>query len=68
VGILTNNHVVGGASKINVLLSNGKQHPAELIGTDPKTALLFPLYCAGGFGRDIVDNAVYAFNAIYNSV
>jgi serine protease Do len=37
--ILTNNHVVGGASKINVLLSNGKQYPAELIGTDPKTDL-----------------------------
>ena len=37
--ILTNNHVVGGASKIDVLLSNGKQYPAELIGTDPKTDL-----------------------------
>jgi len=37
--ILTNNHVAGGASKIDVLLSNGKQYPAELIGTDPKTDL-----------------------------
>lgn len=37
--ILTNNHVVGGATKIDVLLSNGKQYPAKLIGTDPKTDL-----------------------------
>ncbi len=37
--ILTNNHVVGGASKIDVLLSNGKEYPGELIGTDPKTDL-----------------------------
>jgi len=37
--ILTNNHVVGGASEIHVLLANGEQYPAELIGTDPKTDL-----------------------------
>lgn len=37
--ILTNNHVAGGASKIDVLLSDGKQYPAELIGADPKTDL-----------------------------
>jgi len=37
--ILTNNHVVGNASGIEVLLSNGKQYKAKLIGSDPKTDL-----------------------------
>jgi serine protease Do len=37
--ILTNNHVAGGASKINVLLSDGSQYPAKLVGADPKTDL-----------------------------
>ncbi len=37
--ILTNNHVAGGASKIEVLLSNGNRYPAKLVGTDLKTDL-----------------------------
>lgn len=37
--ILTNYHVVGGASKIDVLLSNGNVFQARLIGSDPKTDL-----------------------------
>lgn len=37
--ILTNHHVAGGASKIDVLLSDGQRYPARLIGTDPKTDL-----------------------------
>lgn len=37
--ILTNHHVAGGATKIEVLLSNGQRYPANLIGTDPKTDL-----------------------------
>ena len=37
--ILTNNHVVGGASEIQVLLSNGEEYPAKVVGTDPKTDL-----------------------------
>src|SRR5262245_55520403 len=37
--ILTNAHVVGRSSKIEVLLANGHQHTARVIGTDPKTDL-----------------------------
>lgn len=37
--ILTNHHVAGGASKIEVLLANGHTYPARLVGTDPKTDL-----------------------------
>lgn len=37
--ILTNHHVAGGATKIEVLLSNGERYPAKLVGTDPKTDL-----------------------------
>jgi len=37
--ILTNNHVVAGATEIKVLLANGEKYPAKLIGTDPKTDL-----------------------------
>ena len=37
--ILTNHHVAGGATKLEVLLSDGQKYPAKLIGTDPKTDL-----------------------------
>ncbi len=37
--ILTNHHVAGGATKLEVLLSNGHRYPAKLVGTDPKTDL-----------------------------
>ncbi len=37
--ILTNNHVVGGATEISVLLANGNKYDAKLIGADPKTDL-----------------------------
>ena len=37
--ILTNNHVVGGATTIQVLLASGEQYPATVVGTDPKTDL-----------------------------
>ncbi|GHV34726.1 protease [Synergistales bacterium] len=33
--ILTNNHVVAGAEKITVTLSDGKIYPAEVLGRDP---------------------------------
>jgi S1-C subfamily serine protease len=34
--ILTNYHVAGGATKIQVVVSNGSQYPAKLIGGIPK--------------------------------
>ncbi|HPR56574.1 MAG TPA: Do family serine endopeptidase [Deltaproteobacteria bacterium] len=37
--ILTNNHVVGGATQLQVILSDGKQYGAKIVGTDPKTDL-----------------------------
>jgi len=33
--IVTNNHVVADADKIEVTLSNGRSYPAEVVGTDP---------------------------------
>ena len=37
--ILTNYHVAGGATKIDVLLSDGRKFEAKLVGSDPKTDL-----------------------------
>ncbi len=37
--ILTNNHVVAGATEINVLLADGTSYPGKLVGTDRKTDL-----------------------------
>jgi serine protease Do len=37
--ILTNYHVAGGATKIEVLLANGNRYPATLVGADRKTDL-----------------------------
>jgi serine protease Do len=35
--ILTNNHVVDGVDKINVIFSDGGEYKAEIVGQDPKT-------------------------------
>ena len=35
--ILTNNHVVEGADELKVMLSDGREFPAKVIGTDEKT-------------------------------
>lgn len=35
--IITNNHVIEGASEIKVRLSDEKEFPAEIVGRDPKT-------------------------------
>lgn len=37
--IITNYHVVNGASDVNVELSDGSRHPAKIIGIDPLTDL-----------------------------
>jgi len=37
--LLTNNHVIEGASDIEVLLTDGRQARATLVGTDPETDL-----------------------------
>ncbi len=36
---VTNNHVVAGGGEITLKFSNGDEHTAELVGTDPKTDL-----------------------------
>ena len=35
--IVTNNHVIDGATKIEVTLNNNQKYPATLVGTDPAT-------------------------------
>ncbi len=37
--ILTNNHVVGDADELEVVLQNGDSYTGELVGTDPETDL-----------------------------
>jgi len=37
--ILTNNHVVAGADQVRVTTSDGREHKARVVGTDPKTDL-----------------------------
>jgi serine protease Do len=37
--IVTNNHVVGEAERVQVILQDGKKYPAKIIGRDPRTDL-----------------------------
>ncbi|MGW7461984.1 S1C family serine protease [Streptomyces sp. NPDC054797] len=50
--IVTNNHVVNGASEIEVTMSDGKKYRAGIVGTDPdKDLALIKLQGAGGTSR-----------------
>ncbi|MBR4751417.1 MAG: trypsin-like peptidase domain-containing protein [Thermoguttaceae bacterium] len=68
--ILTNYHVVGTASKIDITLFNGETYPAGLIGVDPNTDValvkidapesdLFPIEF-GDSSKALVGQTVYA--------
>ncbi len=46
--IVTNNHVVGDASAVKVELTDGRELPARVIGTDPQTDLALLKVEAGG--------------------
>jgi serine protease Do len=46
--VVTNNHVVGQADSVKVELADGRQLPARVVGTDPKTDLALIKIDAGG--------------------
>jgi len=46
--ILTNNHVVGNANKINVTLADGRKFKAEVVGSDAETDIAVIKIDAGG--------------------
>lgn len=49
--VLTNNHVVREASRIDVALQNGKSYPADLVGADPASDLAVLKIKASGLDR-----------------
>src|SRR5204863_4878641 len=66
--IVTNNHVIDGATEIRVKLSDGRELPAKLVGRDPKTDLALikveatglPVISLGNSGEMQVGEAVMA--------
>src|SRR5438132_12710874 len=67
--IVTNQHVVDGATSVSVRFWNGKTYTARVVGTDPSTDIavlavdapaseLFPLSLADSSGVTVGDNAV----------
>ncbi|MEU6868928.1 trypsin-like peptidase domain-containing protein [Streptomyces sp. NPDC046876] len=56
--IVTNNHVVSGASEIQVTMSDGKKYTAKTVGTDPdKDLALIKLQGAGGLRPAALGNS-----------
>jgi len=55
--ILTNNHVVGNADKINVTLADGRKFNAEVIGTDPETDIAVIKIDAAGLPIAVLGNS-----------
>ncbi|MGW1763533.1 S1C family serine protease [Streptomyces sp. NPDC002073] len=56
--IVTNNHVVDGATAVQVTLSNGKKYEAEIVGTDPdKDLALIKLKGARGLKAATLGNS-----------
>jgi putative serine protease PepD len=71
--VITNQHVVGGASSVSVKLWNGKSYDAQVLGTDPSTDLavlkinapasqLFPL-ALGDSSKIVVGDSVVAIGS-----
>jgi len=67
--IVTNNHVIDGASKVKVKLQDGQEFDATIIGTDPKTDLALlkikadkplPFVTFGDSAKTRVDDVVLA--------
>jgi serine protease Do len=71
--IVTNNHVVSGARTVRVRLSDSREFPAQIVGTDPATdiALLrvkagpLPVLRLGSSARSAVGDAVIAIGNPY---
>lgn len=69
--ILTNNHVVGRASRIRVKLDDGRTMDAKVIGTDPQTdlavvkieAATLPVLALGNSAKSEVGDWVLAFGS-----
>ena len=72
--LLTNSHVVDGASDIEVMLSDGRQAQAQLVGTDPDTDIAvlkialpdLPVIALGDAASLAVGDAVLAIGNPFN--
>ncbi|GHU83374.1 trypsin [Bacteroidia bacterium] len=55
--ILTNNHVVSGATSITVRMHDGKEYPAQLVGSDSQTDVAVLKIDAGGLTAATIGNS-----------
>jgi serine protease DegS len=71
--IITNNHVISGATEIQVLLNDGRNASAKIVGTDPETDLAIlqtdmdnlPVITVGGSDKIQVGDVVLAIGNPY---